>query len=88
MNKLQEQKLKRLLKPIVESILKEVGGKLLATSPTEQGIVNQISKYFYGSNISLKPTNYPNEFEVHNSKGKINQFKVVVVKGKYRFEHV
>jgi len=60
-------------------------GGLIASSPTKEGIEKLIGDYYYSKNISLKKLDDKDEYEVSNSKGKINGVKVIVKKGRYRF---
>lgn len=70
-----------------KQINEKVKAKLLATSPTEEGIKKLISQYFMGSTITLNPIN-DTEFEVHNKKGKLNSYRVILKGSKYRFEEL
>ena len=60
-------------------------GGLIASSPTKEGIEKLIGDYYYSKNISLKKLDDKDEYEVSNSKGKINGVKVIVKKGRYQF---
>jgi hypothetical protein len=60
-------------------------GGVIASSETKEGIEKLISDYYYSSNISLKKVDNKDEYEVSNSKGKINGVKVIVKKGRYQF---
>lgn len=66
----------------------KIKGKLIASAPTEERIVKLISDYFYGSNIKLEPTDDEGTFNVHNSKGKVNGYVVVLKDGKYKFQAI
>ena len=54
--------------------------KLLASSNNEAGILDCITRYFYGGNFKLE------NGIVHNSKGPINGFRVIQKGRRYRFE--
>lgn len=54
--------------------------RLLASSPSLQGITTLIIRFYGGSAIEIVGE------EVHNSKGKIEGVRVVKAKGRYRFE--
>lgn len=62
----------------------------LATSPTLEGINKMINKYFY-SDIEIKENkniltgNNSVFFDLYNKKGKMNYFKVLMQKNRYRF---
>ena len=60
-------------------------GGVIASSETKEGIEKLISDYYYSSKISLKKVDNKDEYEVSNSKGKINGVKVIVKKGRYQF---
>ena len=60
-------------------------GGVIASSPTKEGIEKLIGDYYYSKNISLKKLDDKDEYEVSNSKGKINGVKVIVKKGRYQF---
>ena len=60
-------------------------GGVIASSPTKEGIEKLIGDYYYSKNISLKKLDDKDEYEVSNSKGKINGVKVVVKRGRYQF---
>ena len=62
--------------------------QLLATSGNEHGIVKLIKQFWYSTNITLVPTDDPNVWDVHNAKGKVNGFRVIKIKNKYRFEKI
>ncbi len=79
--------LEQIVRRQVREIMREAKTKLLATSATEEGIKKLISEYFYGSTISLTPIS-DTEFEVHNKKGKLNNYRVILKGGKYRFEEL
>lgn len=55
-------------------------GKLLASSPSLDGIIKQISRYYYGSTIHLEGE------KVFNLKGEIKGVRVIEKRGRYRFE--
>ena len=67
--------------------LKESGGDLLATSPTEEGIIKLISKFYMGSTINLKPIDNKT-YEVHNKNGLITATKVIKKGKRFRFERI
>jgi hypothetical protein len=54
--------------------------QLLASSSSQEGIIECISKFFYSKSIKLDGE------DVHNAKGKINGVRVIQKKGRYRFE--
>lgn len=56
--------------------------KLLASAPTEQGIIDSISRFYGGSTISL------NGEQVSTLKGICDGFRVIKKKNRYRFEMV
>lgn len=60
-------------------------GLLIASSPTLEGITKIIGDYYYSPNITLKKIDGTNEYEVHNSKGKISSVKVIENKGRFQF---
>ena len=60
-------------------------GGVIGSSNTKEGIEKLIGDYYYSKNISLKKIDDKNEYEVSNSKGKINGVKVVLSKGRYQF---
>jgi hypothetical protein len=60
-------------------------GGVIASSETKEGIEKLISDYYYSSKISLKKVDNKDEYEVSNSKGKINGVKVVLKRGRYQF---
>jgi hypothetical protein len=60
-------------------------GGVIASSETKEGIEKLISDYYYSSKISLKKVDNKDEYEVINSKGKINGVKVVLKRGRYQF---
>ena len=79
------------LKGLIREIITEIKineSQLLATSGNEQGIVKLIKQFWYSTNITLVPTDYPNVWDVHNAKGKVSGFRVIKVKNKYRFEKI
>jgi hypothetical protein len=82
---LMEDTVQRMDDPNFADISYYGKGGALATSPTKEGITKLISEYYMGSTISLHETENPDEFEVHNLKGKINSVKVVKSKGRFRF---
>ena len=59
--------------------------KLLAASGTKEAMIKTITRYYCGSTISLHETS-PGIFEVSNKKGVIKGARVVLIKGRYRFE--
>jgi hypothetical protein len=59
--------------------------RLLASSSDQAGIVQQISRFFGGSQISLLPDG-SDRFAIHNRNGLIADCWVVISKGRYRFE--
>lgn len=56
--------------------------KLLASAPTEQGIIDSISRFFGGATVTL------NGEQVSTLKGICEGLRVVKKKGRYRFEMV
>jgi hypothetical protein len=60
------------------------GGKVLASSPTKEGVSKLIEQYLYGSTITLVETEDDKIYEVHNKKGK-TPFYVEFKRGKYNF---
>lgn len=54
--------------------------KLLASSPTEAGILDCINRYFYSKTFSIK------DGGVYNSKGLLYGFRVIQKGKRYRFE--
>ena len=56
--------------------------KLLATSGTEQGIIDCISRFFGGSTVTL------NGEQISTLKGICEGLRVIKKKGRYRFEMV
>jgi hypothetical protein len=61
--------------------------KLLASANTLEKSLEQISNYYYSPNIKLIKV-AENEWEIHNSKGKINSVTLTFKKGKYKFEQI
>ncbi len=74
----------------LKSLLTEANdGKLLATSPSLDGIQKLISQYLYGSTITLdKTSDRPETYSVSTKKGKSNNFRVVKKGKRYRFEQL
>jgi hypothetical protein len=60
-------------------------GGVISSSTTKEGIEKLIGDYYYSKNISLRKLDDKDEYEVYNSKGKINGVKVVLNKGRYQF---
>jgi len=60
-------------------------GGVIASSTSKEGIEKLIGDYYYSKNISIQKIDNKDEYEVSNSKGKINGVKVVVKKGRYQF---
>jgi len=60
-------------------------GGVIGSSATKQGIEKVIKDYYYGSNISLHKREGENEYDVHNSKGKISGVKVIEKSGRFQF---
>lgn len=60
-------------------------GKLLGSDGSKEGIIKGISKFYYGTDVSLHP-NSDGTHDVHNSKGKIDGVHVKEHKGRWRFE--
>lgn len=58
--------------------------KLLASSPTKDGILKLITQFYCGSSISISEVS-PDNYIVANSKGKIEGVCVKLSKGRYRF---
>jgi hypothetical protein len=61
-----------------------LGGKILASSSTKEGVSKLIEQYLYGSTITLVETEDDKIYEVHNKKGK-TPFYVEFKRGKYNF---
>jgi hypothetical protein len=61
-----------------------LGGKILASSSTKEGLNKIIEQYLYGSTITLVETENDKIYEVHNKKGK-TPFYVEFKRGKYNF---
>lgn len=69
-----------------QQILELCEGKLLGSAPTEADILKGIIRFYGGSgHFELKAIN-DKEFDVHNSKGKIEGVVVKKKGGRYRFE--
>lgn len=63
--------------------------KLLASSPTLEGITKVISDYFFGSTITLdKVSDRPEVHSVSNKRGVLPDYRVVKKGKRYRFEEV
>ena len=62
-------------------------GKLIGSGPTLDKLKDAIAKYFYSPDIELKEVS-DGVWEVHNSKGKIEGFRVVKKGKRFRFEHI
>jgi len=60
-------------------------GGVIASSTSKEGIEKLIGDYYYSKNISIQKIDNKDEYEVSNSKGKIDGVKVVVKKGRYQF---
>jgi hypothetical protein len=58
---------------------------LLASSGTYDGILKLISKFYCGSTITLKQIS-EKEWDVYTLKGLCKGTKVILKKGRYRFE--
>lgn len=78
-------KLSKQVKDLVESISEATSKGLVAVASSEEDIKKLITKFFYGTEVTLKPID-DITFEVHNSKGNIKEYIVKLVKGRYRFE--
>jgi len=61
--------------------------KLLAISNSLEGIKNLISEFFYGSTVTLTEIN-KNEWSVQTAKKISDWTRVILVKGRYRFEEI
>ena len=61
-----------------------LGGKILASSSSKEGLNKIIEQYLYGSTITLVETENDKIYEVHNKKGK-TPFYVEFKRGKYNF---
>jgi len=59
---------------------------LLATSPTFEGIGAMISKYFFGCRKELRPDG--DSWRLLREGVPMSDFRVVLVKGRYRFERI
>lgn len=59
--------------------------RLLASASDQAGIVQQITRFFCGTQITLTPDG-ADRFTISNSSGPIADCWVVVLKGRYRFE--
>ena len=59
---------------------------LLASSPTRDGIITAISRYYMGSTISLQAQG--NVYQVSNLKGPINSVRVIQKGKRWRFEQI
>lgn len=57
---------------------------LLTSSPTLDGILEMVRKYYYSPNCQLVEVS-PDNYVVHNSNGKIEDVYVKLHKGRYRF---
>lgn len=87
--KITKTQLKEIIREEINSILNEAGEKLLGSSPTLDGIIKGISKYYYGSTIKLdKISDNPEVYSVSNKKGIISSVRVVKKGNRYRFEKI
>lgn len=59
--------------------------KMLGSAGSQEQLKALVEKYFYSSNISFVASD-DGSFAVHNAKGKIEGFRVVEKKGRWRFE--
>jgi len=59
----------------------------LATSPTIEGIINMIEKFYYSKTISLIPVN-KKEYLIHNSKGVIKGVNVIKKGKRFVFQKI
>lgn len=57
-----------------------------AVSSSEDGIIELISEFYYGSTITLKPSGVKNVWDVYNKKGRIDKVRVIKKRRRYRFE--
>lgn len=58
--------------------------KLLGSAPTVEMLLKGVTAYFCGSDIRFEGT--IGLFQVHNSKGRIEGFRVIKKGSRYRFE--
>lgn len=56
---------------------------LIATSPTREGLTRQVQSYFYNGQVF-----FTEEGEVHNSTGRIRNFRVIHKAKRWRFERI
>ena len=59
---------------------------LLASSATLDGIKAVIAKYYYGEKELLSVA--PNEWQIIGKNGVINDMRVILKRGRYRFESI
>lgn len=60
--------------------------KLKGSAPNLEKLQSGIEKYFYGTKVTLVYREFLHLWEVHNSSGIIKGFRVMEVKGRFRFE--
>ena len=58
---------------------------LLITSPTKDRIIKAINQFYYSTTFYLTEKN-EKEFNVHNSKGIVQDTRVIKKGNRYRFE--
>ena len=59
---------------------------LLGSSSTLDGIKSVIAKFYYGEKELLSV--FPNEWQIIGKNGVINDMRVILKKGRYRFESI
>ena len=62
--------------------------KLLATSPTLEGIVKMINKFWYSESYSLMPTSHPTVWNISRPDKLMTDYRVMLKSGRYRFEYI
>jgi 8-oxo-dGTP pyrophosphatase MutT (NUDIX family) len=60
-------------------------GRLVASAPSLDQLKTIIGKYLYSTNIQLREVS-DGIWDVHNAKGKLDYYRVVLRGGRYRFE--
>jgi hypothetical protein len=62
--------------------------KVLATSPSLDGITAMINKYWYSTNYHVVPTEIEGQWAVSGMRGRMNGYRVLLQRGRYRFEQL
>ena len=72
--------------------MKVLNTQLIATTSTEINMIAVINRFYYTTTIELKikvTNNFKGQmFDIYNSKGKIDNVRVITKGGRYRFESI